>query len=138
MVFHEGHLQEFCEEWRHLDAVPGQSNCWLKELGPRQFPILSVNGLVASQFSRNADPLAAWTGTGAEKTCLFFPVAFHLAGNHVMASEPHVTWAHSERGRTVAQQVHFKSLWDRLSEVEHFDVSWKQISVRDLAQVGEK
>lgn len=59
MGFHGGFRQEECQEWRHLDAVPGQPNRRLKELGPRQFPILSVDGLVASQLSGDADPLAA-------------------------------------------------------------------------------
>lgn len=70
MVSYEGFLQESLQEWRHLDAVPGQSNGFLKELVPGQLPVLSVDGLVASQFSGNADPLAACrrqTGTRAEK-----------------------------------------------------------------------
>lgn len=71
MGFHERVLQEFCQEWWHLDAIPGQSDCWLKELGPRQFPVLSVNGLVAPQFSRNADPPAACPT--AEEKLLFSP-----------------------------------------------------------------
>lgn len=47
-----------------------------------------------------------------------------------MASAPHFTCAQPERRGTVAQQVDFKVARDRLSEVEHFDLSWTQISVR--------
>lgn len=143
MISYEGFLQEFLQEWRHLDAVPGQSNGFLKELVPAQLPVLSVDGLVASQFSRNADPLAACrrqTGTRAEKKFGFFPppVALNEVSKQAMVSEPHFTCAHPECRGTVAQQVHLKLLRDRLSEVVDFDVSWKQISVRGLAQVGKR
>lgn len=54
-----------------------------------------------------------------------------------MVSVPHFTCAQSECRGTVAQQVSLKFLRHRLSAVVHFDVSWKQISVRALAQVGK-
>lgn len=57
--FHAGILQEFRQEGRHLDAIPGQFDCRLKQFGPGQFSVPSVKGLVASQLSGNADPLAA-------------------------------------------------------------------------------
>lgn len=57
----------------------------------------------------------------------------HIYRNQVrrraLESEKHITCAQCECRGTVAQQVDFKSPRDRLSEVVHFDVTWKQISV---------
>lgn len=59
MIFHKADLQKFSQERRQRDALPGQFDRWLKQLGPRQLPILFVNRFVAAQLPGNADPLAA-------------------------------------------------------------------------------
>lgn len=69
-VSHKGLLHEFCQEWRHVDPVPGQSDGRLKQLGPRQLPVLFVNRLVASQLAGNADPLAALRKTSNSRGCM--------------------------------------------------------------------
>lgn len=59
-TFHQVFFQEFGQIWRDIEPLLGQFNSWLKQLGPRQLPVLSVQCLVAPQLSGNADPPAAW------------------------------------------------------------------------------
>lgn len=46
-----------CQVWWHGDSFPGQFNGWLKQFGPGQLPVLSVEGVVAQQLPGNANPL---------------------------------------------------------------------------------
>lgn len=67
-------------------------------------------------------------GSRAEEGFLYFPQS-QLISKRVLGSGKRITCGQSECGGTVAQQIGFKSPRDRLSEIEHFDVSWKQISI---------
>lgn len=68
-VFYDWEVKEASQVGRQRESLSGQSNGGLKQLGPGQLPILSVNHLIPTQLSRNANPLTTYQGPQRQKRC---------------------------------------------------------------------